>query len=113
MGCGSTVSQPAIFFWDQRLAEASLSSRAKFRAELRGSSPGPFHYSSAEKGPSSVSPFSSEPLLGVCVCLQSRNTRGGGEKPKRRSCHGEINATLHLYMKFEFQDSHENNTSPP
>lgn len=69
MGCGYPASQPAGFFRDQRLAEASLSSRAKFRAELRGSSPGPFHYSSAEKGPSSVSPFSSE--LCVCVYRQS------------------------------------------
>ena len=28
MGCGYPASQPAGFFWDQRLAEASLSSRS-------------------------------------------------------------------------------------
>ena len=81
--CGYPASQPVGFFWDQRLAEASPSSWAKFRAELRGSSPGPFHYSSAEKGPSSVSPQQWAAALCLFVSAVTKHKRQ--QRRKRRA----------------------------
>lgn len=58
---------------------------AKFRAEPRGSSlRAPFHYSWAEKGPSSVSPFSSEPPLHVCVYLLTREAAAALDESSQR-----------------------------